>query len=62
MIEVIFGIPGMGRLLYEAVINNDVPVLQGAFVCIVGLSIVINTTADLAYMVVNPVMRSADVR
>ena len=62
VIEVIFAIPGMGRLLYEAVINNDVPVLQGAFVCIVGLSIVINTFADLAYMVVNPVMRSANVR
>ena len=62
VIEVIFGIPGMGRLLYEAVVNNDVPVLQGAFVCIVGLSIVINTTADLAYMVVNPVMRLSHAR
>ena len=61
VIEVIFGIPGMGRLLYEAVINNDIPVLQGAFVCIVGLSIVINTAADLAYMIVNPVMRSSHV-
>lgn len=59
VIEVIFGIPGMGRLLFEAVNNNDVPVLQGAFVSIVGLSIVINTFADLAYMVVNPVMRNA---
>lgn len=59
VIEVIFGIPGMGRLLYEAVINNDVPVLQGAFVSIVGLSIVINTLADLSYMIVNPVMRNA---
>ncbi len=59
VIEVIFGIPGMGRLLYESVINNDVPVLQGAFVSIVGLSIVINTSADLAYMIVNPAMRNA---
>ena len=58
VIEVIFAIPGMGRLLYEAVVNNDVPVLQGAFVCIVGLSIVINTLADIAYLIVNPVMRS----
>lgn len=59
VIEVIFGIPGMGRLLYEAVINNDIPVLQGAFVSIVGLSIVINTAADLGYMIVNPAMRNA---
>jgi peptide/nickel transport system permease protein len=59
VIEVIFAIPGMGRLLYEAVLNNDIPVLQGAFVAIVGLSIVINTFADLVYMVVNPVMRTS---
>ncbi len=59
VIEVIFGIPGMGRLLYESVINNDVPVLQGAFVSIVGLSIVINTGADLAYLIINPAMRNS---
>ncbi|MEM6303912.1 MAG: ABC transporter permease [Pseudomonadota bacterium] len=58
VIEVIFGIPGMGRLLYEAVVNNDIPVLQGAFVSIVGLSILINTAADVGYLMVNPVMRS----
>ena len=29
VIEVIFNIPGMGRLLYTAVLNNDVPVIQG---------------------------------
>lgn len=29
VIEVIFAIPGMGRLFYEAVINKDLPVLQG---------------------------------
>lgn len=60
IIEVIFAIPGMGRLLYQAVINNDVPVLQGGFVAIVGLSIAINTVADVLYVLINPAMRSAD--
>jgi peptide/nickel transport system permease protein len=57
VIEVIFAVPGMGRLLYEAVVNRDVPMLQGGFVAIVGLSIVINTIADVLYVVVNPAMR-----
>jgi peptide/nickel transport system permease protein len=57
VIEVIFAIPGMGRLLYEAVINKDVPVLQGGFVAIVALSILINTVADILYVLINPAMR-----
>lgn len=57
VVEVIFAIPGMGRLLYEAVINMDVPVLQGAFVAIVTLSVLINTLADLAYLALNPALR-----
>ena len=59
VIEVIFAIPGMGRLLYEAVVNRDVPMLQGGFVAIVGLSIVINTIADVLYVVINPAMRGS---
>jgi peptide/nickel transport system permease protein len=61
VIEVIFAIPGMGRLIYEAVINNDVPVLQASFMSIVVLSIVINTSADLLYILINPVMRRGHV-
>lgn len=57
VVEVIFAIPGMGRLIYESVINNDVPVLQASFMCIVVLSIVINTIADILYILLNPVVR-----
>lgn len=57
VIEVIFSIPGMGRLLYTAVVNNDVPVIQGAIVCILALAIIINTITDLLYGVLNPAMK-----
>jgi peptide/nickel transport system permease protein len=57
VVEVIFSIPGMGRLIYQAVVNNDVPVLQGSFVCIVALSVLINTAADLLYIVLNPAVQ-----
>jgi peptide/nickel transport system permease protein len=57
VVEVIFAIPGMGRLIYEAVVNNDVPVLQGGFVCIVTLSVLINTLADALYILLNPAVR-----
>ena len=57
VIEVIFAIPGMGRLLFEAVVNKDMPMLQAGFVAIVALSVLINTLADLAYAALNPMVR-----
>ncbi|MGV2067211.1 ABC transporter permease [Agrobacterium sp. 22-226-1] len=58
VVEVIFAIPGMGRLLYDAVVNRDIPMLQGGFICIVALSILINTLADSFYVLINPAMRA----
>ena len=57
VVEVIFAIPGMGRLIYEAVIDKDIPVLQAGFVAIVALSVLINTAADLLYALINPAVR-----
>jgi peptide/nickel transport system permease protein len=57
VIEVIFNIPGMGRLLYTAVVNNDVPVIQGGMLWILTLAVLINTVTDLLYGVLNPAIR-----
>jgi peptide/nickel transport system permease protein len=57
VIEVIFSIPGMGRLLYTSVINNDVPVIQGGLMLILTLAVLINTITDLLYSVLNPAIR-----
>lgn len=54
LIEVIFAIPGMGRLIYTAVINRDLPLLQGSILTVVALQIVINTLSDLAHAMLNP--------
>ena len=57
VIEVIFAIPGMGRLVYNAVVNHDIPLLQAGVVCIVALAVAINTVADLLYLALNPALR-----
>lgn len=59
VIEVIFNVPGMGRLLYTAVINNDVPIIQGAMMWILTLAVLINTITDLLYGVLNPAIKVA---
>ncbi len=54
VVEVIFAVPGNGRLLYQAVVDSDIPVIQGAILCIVSLVVVINTLTDIGYVIVNP--------
>lgn len=54
IIEVIFAIPGMGRLIYSAVINRDMPLLQASILILVTLQIIVNTVSDFAQMYLNP--------
>jgi peptide/nickel transport system permease protein len=60
VVEVIFSIPGMGRLLYEAVVNKDIPMIQGAIVCLVSFSVLMSTLTDLIYVALNPAVRITD--
>ncbi|WP_309071321.1 ABC transporter permease [Arthrobacter sp.] len=57
IIEVIFAIPGMGRLLFDGVLNSDIPLAQGAVVLVVGLAVVLTTAADLVHGLLNPQVR-----
>ncbi|MEW5991063.1 MAG: ABC transporter permease [Chloroflexota bacterium] len=54
VIEVIFNIPGLGRVMYDAVVNADMPVLQAGVIATVGLAIVVNTLTDIGYAILNP--------
>lgn len=62
VVEVIFAIPGMGRLMYDAVVNADVPMMQAGLMTIVGLSVLIATVTDLAYGLLNPAVQVSDSR
>lgn len=57
IVEVVFAIPGMGRLLFDAVRNSDIPLAQGGVVVVVGLAVVLTTAADLVHGVLNPRIR-----
>jgi peptide/nickel transport system permease protein len=59
VIETIFLIPGMGRILIEAVQHRDFPLIQAAIV-IIGMAIVsINLMVDLLYGWLDPRIRYA---
>ncbi|BCW58775.1 ABC transporter permease [Arthrobacter sp. StoSoilB20] len=59
IVEVIFAIPGMGRLLYDAVVNSDIPLAQGGVVVVVALAVAITTLADFLHRILSPKVSGA---
>ncbi len=57
VVETVFAYPGLGRLIYEAVIARDYPLLQGAFLLITIGVIVVNLLTDLTYPLLDPRVR-----
>ncbi len=57
--EQIFGIPGFGKLLVDAVFNRDYAIVQGVVLCIAVGFIVLTLVADVLYILINPRLRYA---
>jgi peptide/nickel transport system permease protein len=60
VIETMFNLPGMGKLMIDAVRNGDPAVVQGVVLTTAVSFAVINFVIDILYLVVNPRLRSAD--
>ena len=54
VVETVFNIPGLGRLIISAVLRRDYPVIQGVVLCIAGLYMLINLAVDLSYLAFDP--------
>jgi peptide/nickel transport system permease protein len=52
--ETIFAWPGVGKWMYDAVMQRDYMVIQGGTLLIAGLFVVINLFVDVLYAVINP--------
>lgn len=54
LIETVFSWPGIGRAVYEAVLERDYPMLQGAFLLLTIAVVLCNLIADLLYFKLDP--------
>jgi peptide/nickel transport system permease protein/oligopeptide transport system permease protein len=55
--ETVFAWPGIGRLLVEAVLARDYPIIQGATLLIAATFVVLNVAVDVLYGLLDPRIR-----
>ncbi len=55
--ETVFGLPGVGNLVVQAVLRRDYPVIQGALLAVAAIYVLINFAVDMLYLLVDPRVR-----
>jgi peptide/nickel transport system permease protein len=57
VIETVFSVPGVGRLLGSAILRRDYPVIQGVLLFFSFSYVAVNLLVDLIYLAVDPRIR-----
>jgi peptide/nickel transport system permease protein len=57
IIEQVFSIPGVGRLIIGGILSRDYPVIQGGLLFLAVIYLVVNLVVDVLYAVVDPRVR-----
>jgi len=57
LVERVFGFPGIGNMAIGAVIDRDLPLIQGLILTFAVLFIAINLLVDLSYVLLDPRLR-----
>ena len=59
LVETVFAINGLGRLLIEGIMKRDIPIIQGCTVYIAAVFVLLNLVIDLVYGLIDPRIRVA---
>lgn len=57
VIETVFSLPGLGKLVINAVQRRDFPVVQGSILMVATISVLMNLLVDMLYPVLDPRIR-----
>jgi peptide/nickel transport system permease protein len=55
--ESVFNIPGVGRLVVDAIARRDYPIIQGVMVIFAGVYVLVNLAVDMIYTFLDPRIR-----
>jgi peptide/nickel transport system permease protein len=54
VVEQVFSLPGLGRLIFQAIANRDLVVVRNVVMLLAAAVIVINFVVDVLYAVIDP--------
>jgi peptide/nickel transport system permease protein len=57
LVEIIFALPGIGRLMIQGIYSRDFNVVQGCILLITVSYVLINMAVDIIYFILNPKLR-----
>jgi peptide/nickel transport system permease protein len=60
VVETVFNIPGMGRLLVQSVTRRDFAVVQGAVMMVAAVEVLVMLLVDILYVFIDPRIRYGD--
>ena len=60
VIENVFVLPGIGRLVFQAIANRDLVVVRDVVMLLVALVVVVNFCVDVLYALVDPRLKASD--
>ncbi|HEX2114033.1 MAG TPA: ABC transporter permease [Alphaproteobacteria bacterium] len=55
--ETVFAIPGVGRLVVDAILRRDYPIIQGIILIFSGVYVLVNLAVDVSYTLLDPRIR-----
>ena len=62
MVENVFYLPGLGRLIFQSISNRDLIVVRNCVMLLAAMVIVVNFVVDLLYAAIDPRIKAADAR
>ncbi len=60
VVENVFVLPGIGRLVFQAISNRDLVVVRDVVMLLAGVVVLVNFIVDVLYAVIDPRLRRAD--
>jgi peptide/nickel transport system permease protein len=57
VVEVVFNWPGIGRMMFDAIVFRDFPLAQGMVLFAAAVTIVVNLMVDISYSFLDPRIR-----
>ncbi|WP_341704613.1 ABC transporter permease [Ferrovibrio sp.] len=61
VVEQVFSLPGLGRLIFQAISNRDIEVVKAAVVLLAFTVVLVNFVVDVLYAVIDPRLKMHDV-